>query len=67
MAQTIKNMLAIWENQVCSLGQEDLMEREWQPAPVSLSGEFHGQSRPEGYSPWGLKESNMTERPTHIR
>ena len=35
--------------------------RKWQPTPVSFSGKFHGQRNPVGYSPWGHKESNMTE------
>ena len=29
---------------------------------VFLPGEFHGQRSLEGYSPWGLKESDMTEQ-----
>ena len=32
-----------------------------QPTPVFLPGEFHGQRSLEGYSPWGHKESDMTE------
>ena len=28
MAQTVKRLLAIWETQVQSLGQEDLLEKE---------------------------------------
>ena len=36
--------------------------REWQVTPVSLPGEFHGQRSLAGYSPWGCKESDMTER-----
>ena len=35
--------------------------RKWQPTPVFLPGEFHGQRSPVGYSPQGLKESDMTE------
>ena len=35
--------------------------RERQPTPVSLPGEFCGQRSLEGYSPWGGKESDMTE------
>ena len=27
---------------------------EWQPTPVFLPGEFHGQRSLAGYSPWGL-------------
>ena len=36
--------------------------REWQPTPVFLPGEFQGQRNLEGYSAWGHKESDMTER-----
>ena len=35
--------------------------KKWQPIPVFLSGKFHGQRSLAGYSPWGHKESNMTE------
>ena len=35
--------------------------RAWLPTPVSLPGESHGQRSLEGYSPWGHKESDMTE------
>ena len=38
--------------------------RTWQPTPVFLPGEFHGQRSLVGYSPWGHKESNMTEQLT---
>ena len=31
--------------------------REWQPTPVFLPGESHGQRSLEGYGPWGRKES----------
>ena len=30
--------------------------------PVLLPGEFHGQRTLVGYSPWDLKESDMTEQ-----
>ena len=36
--------------------------RERLPSPVFWPGEFHGQRSLEGYSPWGYKESDMTER-----
>ena len=39
-------------------------EGKWQPTPVFWSGEFHGQNL-AGYSPWGCKESDMTEQLTH--
>ena len=35
--------------------------REWQPSPVFLPGEFHGQRSLAGYSPWGCKVSDTTE------
>jgi len=36
--------------------------RAWQPAPVFLPGESHGQRSLAGYSPWGHKESDTTEQ-----
>ena len=35
--------------------------KKWQPIPVFLPGKFHGQEHPVDYSPWGRKESDMTE------
>ena len=35
--------------------------REWLPTPVFSPGEFHGQRRLVGYSPWGFIESDLTE------
>ena len=35
--------------------------RAWQPTPVFLPGEFHGQSSLADYSPQGRKELDMTE------
>ena len=39
--------------------------RKWQPTPVILPVEFHGQGSLAGYSPWGHKESDLTESLTH--
>ena len=36
--------------------------RKWQPTPVFLPGESHGQRSLVGYSPWDRKESDTTER-----
>ena len=36
--------------------------RQWHPSPVLLPGKFHGRRSLVGYSPWGLEESDMTER-----
>ena len=35
--------------------------RAWQPNPVFLPAESHGQRSLAGYSPWGQEESDMTE------
>ena len=35
--------------------------RKWQPTPVFLPGESHGQGSLVGYSPWVHTESDMTE------
>ena len=35
--------------------------RQWLPTPVFLPGEFHVQRSLVSYSPWGCKESDMTE------
>ena len=35
--------------------------RKWQPTPVFLPGEFHGQRSLARYNPWGRKESDMTK------
>ena len=35
--------------------------RAWEPTPVFLPGELHGQRSLEGYGPWGHKESDTTE------
>ena len=35
--------------------------RAWQPTPVFLPGESHGQRSLVGYSPWDHKELNTTE------
>ena len=35
--------------------------KSWQPTPVFLPGESHGQRSMVGYSPWSYKESDTTE------
>ena len=52
VAQMVKNLPAMWKTWVQSLDREDPLEkREWQPTPVFLPGESHGQRSPVGYSP----------------
>ena len=40
--------------------------RKWQPTPVFLPGESHGQRSLVGYSLWGRKETHTTEQ-LHFR
>ena len=63
MAQTVKNMLAMQETQVQSLGWEDPLKMGMASHPsILLSGKFHGQRSLAGSSPWGHKKLDMTER-----
>ena len=50
------------EMQVRSPGWEDTLKEEMVNTPVFLPGESDGQRRLAGYSPWGHKESGMTEQ-----
>ena len=63
--QTLKNLPAMQETLVQSLDWEDPLEKGVTTVPVFLPREFHGQRSLVGYSPWGHKESDMTERLTH--
>ena len=36
--------------------------QEWQSTPALLPGKSHGRRSLIGYSPWGRKESDTTER-----
>ena len=54
---------------ICSflIAEEDSdirWRRKWQPTPVFLPAESLRQRSLVGYSPWGHKESDMTERLT---
>ena len=62
VAQMVKNLPAMQETHVLSLGGEGLLEKDWPPTLVFLPGELHGLKNLVGYSPWGLKESDMTEQ-----
>ena len=61
MAQMVKHMPTMRETWVQSLGQEDLLEKEMATHPVFLPGKSHGRRDMVGHSPWGRKESDMTE------
>ena len=60
----IKNppaMQVMQEMQVQTLGWENPLEEAWQPTPVFLPGESHGQRSLVGSSPYGHKELDTTE------
>ena len=57
----VKNTPAMQEMYIWSLGWEDPLKEGMQPTPVFLRGESHGRRSLAGYSPWGCKESDMTE------
>ena len=61
VAQMVKNLSAMQETWVWSLGWEDPLEKEWLPTPVFLPRESHGQRSLADCSPWGRKESDTTE------
>ena len=57
VAELVKNLPAMWETWVWSLGWEDPLEKEKAiPTPVFWPGEFPGL-----YNSWGLKELDTTE------
>ena len=59
-----------WQNVCLQCGRPEfnpwvrniLWRRKWHPTPVFLPGESHGRRSLVGYSPWGRKELDMTER-----
>ena len=55
MAQKVKNLPAMQETWVQSLGQEDSLEKDIATHSIFLPGESHGQRSLVGYSPWGRK------------
>ena len=58
----VKCLPTIRETRVQSLGQEDPLEKEWQPILVLLPGKSHGQRSLVGYSPQGRRELDTAER-----
>ena len=62
VVQTVKNMPAMQEMEVRSLGWEDPLEKEMAAHSSILAGKPHGQRSLAGYSPWGHKEVGMTNQ-----
>ena len=67
MAQTVKSPPAVQEPRFDPCVRKIFWRRKLQPTPVFLPGESHGWRSLAGYSPWGHKESDTTERlPFHF-
>jgi len=64
VAQMLKNLPTMQETWFDPWVGKTPWRREWQPTPVSLSEEFHGQRSLMGSSPRGPKESDTIERLT---
>ena len=54
----------MWER---SLGGKDPLEEDIATSPVFLPEKFHRWRSLVGYSPWGHKELDTTERPSTTR
>ena len=52
-----------WKNQ--EVANESLWRGAWQPTPIVLPGESHGQRRLAGYSPWDCKDLDTTKANQH--
>ena len=67
VAQMVKNLPAMQETWVRSLGWEDPLEKRMATHSSILAWRIPWQKSLAGYSPWGCKESHMTEQVTiHI-
>ena len=62
MIQTVKNVPTTQETWVQSLGWEYPLEKGMATHFSNLPEEVRGQRSLVGYSPWGCKESSMTEQ-----
>ena len=52
----------MWETRVWSLGWEDPLEKEMATPSSTLAWKISWTGNLVGYSPWGCKESDMTEQ-----
>ena len=60
VVQLVKNLPAMQETWVQFPVGKIPWRRKWQPIPVFLPGESHGQRSQAGCSPWDHKESDLT-------
>ena len=57
----VKNLPAKQENQLQSLGQEDPLEKRMAIHASIVAWRIPWKEEPGDYSPWGHRESDMTE------
>ena len=61
MAQMVKNLPAMWETQVLSLGQKDPLEKGVATHSSILAWRIPWTEEPSGLQTMGFKESDTTE------
>ena len=61
VAQVVKNLPAMQETWVRSLGQKDPLEKGMATHSSILTWRIPWTEESGGYNPWGRKESDMTE------
>ena len=64
MAQMVRNLPAIWETWVGSLGREDPLKEEMATHSSILAWKIPRTEEPVGYSSWGCKKLDITEQLT---
>ena len=57
----VKNLPAMWETWLRSLGWEDPLKKGMATHCSILPGESHGQTSLADYSPWGRKKLDTIE------
>ena len=62
IVQLLKNLPAMWETWVQSLGWEDALEKDMATHSIILAWKIPWTEELVGYSPWGLKELDMAEQ-----
>ena len=65
VAQLVKNLPAMWETWVQTLGWEDPLEKGKAVHSSILAWRIPWTEEPGGLHPWGRKESDMAEQLTH--
>ena len=61
VAQTVKNLPAMWETWLGSLGWEDPLEEGTAIQSFNLAWRISWAEEAGGHSPWSHKESDTTE------